>query len=290
MNNTIFLFISTLIVWGPTWYIIKFQLGIVDPMTSVFYRFFLSSIIILVFCVFKKINLRFSLKEHLLIAALGISLFNINYVFFYLSTVHLISGFVALCFSSILFMNVVNNIVFKHKYPKIMTLVGGLIGTLGLLFIFYGEIISFEFSKGTSIGILLGVLATYFASIGNLISEYTSKVKLNVVAVTGYGMLYGSVTLLIYLLLVDIDLNFDFSYRYIVSLLYLSVFGSVFGFILYLSIIKNIGANDAAYIAIIMPLIALIISTIFEGLIWDMNLYIGAFLVLFGNILILKRN
>ena len=290
MNNTIFLFISTLIVWGPTWYIIKFQLGIVDPMTSVFYRFFLSSIIILVFCVFKKINLRFSLKEHLLIAALGISLFNINYVFFYLSTVHLISGFVALCFSSILFMNVVNNIVFKRKYPKIMTLVGGLIGTLGLLFIFYDEIISFEFSKGTSIGILLGVLATYFASIGNLISEYTSKIKLNVVAVTGYGMLYGSVTLLIYLLVVGIDLNFDFSYKYIISLLYLSIFGSVFGFILYLSIIKNIGANDAAYVAIIMPLIALIISTIFEGLIWDMNLYIGAFLVLFGNILILKRN
>ena len=290
MNNTIFLFISTLIVWGPTWYIIKFQLGIVDPMTSVFYRFFLSSIIILVFCVFKKINLRFSFKEHLLIAALGISLFNINYVFFYLSTVHLISGFVALCFSSILFMNVVNNIVFKRKYPKIMTLVGGLIGTLGLLFIFYDEIISFEFSKGTSIGILLGVLATYFASIGNLISEYTSKIKLNVVAVTGYGMLYGSVTLLIYLLVVGIDLNFDFSYKYIISLLYLSIFGSVFGFILYLSIIKNIGANDAAYVAIIMPLIALIISTIFEGLIWDMNLYIGAFLVLFGNILILKRN
>ena len=290
MNNTIFLFISTLIVWGPTWYIIKFQLGIVDPMTSVFYRFFLSSIIILVFCVFKKINLRFSFKEHLLIAALGISLFNINYVFFYLSTVHLISGFVALCFSSILFMNVVNNIVFKRKYPKIMTLVGGLIGTLGLLFIFYDEIINFEFSKSTSIGILLGVLATYFASIGNLISEYTSKIKLNVVAVTGYGMLYGSITLLIYLFIVGIDLNFDFSYRYIVSLLYLSIFGSVFGFILYLSIIKNIGANDAAYIAIIMPLIALIISTIFEGLIWDMNLYIGAFLVLFGNILILKRN
>ena len=290
MNNTIFLFISTLIVWGPTWYIIKFQLGIVDPMTSVFYRFFLSSIIILVFCVFKKINLRFSFKEHLLIAALGISLFNINYVFFYLSTVHLISGFVALCFSSILFMNVVNNIVFKRKYPKIMTLVGGLIGTLGLLFIFYDEIINFEFSKSTSIGILLGVLATYFASIGNLISEYTSKIKLNVVAVTGYGMLYGSITLLIYLFIVGIDLNFDFSYRYIVSLLYLSIFGSVFGFILYLSIIKNIGANDAAYIAIIMPLIALIISTIFEGLIWDMNLYIGALLVLFGNILILKRN
>ena len=187
-------------------------------------------------------------------------------------------------------MNVVNNIIFKGKFPKIMTLVGGFIGTLGLLFIFYDEIINFEFSKGTSIGILLGVLATYFASIGNLISEYTSKIKLNVIAVTGYGMLYGSITLLIYLLVTGIELNFDFSYRYVFSLLYLAIFGSVFGFILYLSVIKNIGANDAAYIAIIMPLIALIISTIFEGLEWDLNLYVGAILVLFGNILILKRN
>ncbi len=259
-------------------------------MTSVFYRFFLSSIIILIFCIFKKINLKFTLKEHFFIAALGISLFNINYVLFYLSTVHLISGFVALCFSSILFMNVVNNIIFKGKFPKIMTLVGGFIGTLGLLFIFYDEIINFELSKSTSIGILLGVLATYFASIGNLISEYTSKIKLNVVAVTGYGMLYGSISLLIYLLITGTELNFDFSYRYIISLLYLSVFGSVFGFILYLSVIKNIGANDAAYIAIIMPLIALIISTIFESMIWNLNLYIGSFLVLFGNILILKKN
>ena len=259
-------------------------------MTSVFYRFFLSSIIILIFCILKKINLKFTLKEHFFIAALGISLFNINYVLFYLSTVHLISGFVALCFSSILFMNVVNNIIFKGKFPKIMTLVGGFIGTLGLLFIFYDEIINFELSKSTSIGILLGVLATYFASIGNLISEYTSKIKLNVVAVTGYGMLYGSITLLIYLLITGTELNFDISYRYIISLLYLSVFGSVFGFILYLSVIKNIGANDAAYIAIIMPLIALIISTIFEGMIWNLNLYIGSFLVIFGNILILKKN
>ena len=47
MNSTIFLFIATLLCWGPTWYVIKFQLGIVDPMVSVFYRFFLASLIIL---------------------------------------------------------------------------------------------------------------------------------------------------------------------------------------------------------------------------------------------------
>jgi drug/metabolite transporter (DMT)-like permease len=290
MNSTIFLFIATLLCWGPTWYVIKFQLGVVDPMVSVFYRFFLASIIILCFCKFKNFRIQFSLKEHFLIAVLGILLFNINYVIFYLSTQYLISGFVALCFSSILFMNVINNIIFHRNLPSIMTILGGAIGTLGLIFIFYEEIRNFTLSSTTSFGIFLGIIATYFASLGNLVSAYTSKIKLPVVPVTGYGMLYGSFSLFIYLLLKDTPFQFDLSISYNLSLIYLSIFGSVFGFSLYLTLIKKIGSNDAAYVAIIMPLIALLVSTIFENLIWNLNLVIGAIMIILGNILILKKN
>ena len=290
MNSTIFLFIATLLCWGPTWYVIKFQLGIVDPMVSVFYRFFLASLIILGFCLVKGFKLKFLFKEHLYIAILGILLFNINYVIFYLSTQYLISGFVALCFSSILFMNVVNNIIFHRNLPNITTILGGSIGTLGLILIFYDEISNFTFSSTTSFGIFLGVMATYFASLGNLVSAFTSKIKLPVVPVTGYGMLYGSISLLLYLVITGVPLEFDFSYSYNLSLIYLSIFGSVFGFTLYLTLIKKIGSNDAAYVAIIMPLIALLVSTIFEGLIWNINLVIGAIMIIFGNILILKKN
>ena len=289
MNSTIFLFIATLLCWGPTWYVIKFQLGIVDPMVSVFYRFFLASIIILCFCKLKNFKIKFSLKEHFLIAVLGVLLFNINYVIFYLSTQYLISGFVALCFSSILFMNVINNIIFHRNLPNIMTILGGAIGTLGLIFIFYEEINNFTLSSTTSFGIFLGIIATYFASLGNLVSAYTSKIKLPVVPVTGYGMLYGSLSLFIYLLVKDTPFQFDLSLSYNLSLIYLSIFGSVFGFSLYLTLIKKIGSNDAAYVAIIMPLIALLVSTIFENLIWNWSLFIGALLIIFGNILILKR-
>tara|TARA_Y100000996_G_C22533185_1_gene647293 strand:+ start:87 stop:959 length:873 start_codon:yes stop_codon:yes gene_type:complete len=290
MNSTIFLFIATLLCWGPTWYVIKFQLGIVDPMVSVFYRFFLASLIILGFCLIKNFRIKFSLKEHFYIAVLGIFLFNINYVIFYLSTQYLISGFVALCFSSILFMNVINNIIFHRHLPSVMTVLGGTIGTLGLIFIFYDEISNFTFSSTTSLGIFLGILATYFASLGNLVSAYTSKIGLPVVPVTGYGMLYGSISLLIYLLITGVPFEFDFSLSYNLSLVYLSIFGSVFGFSLYLTLIKKIGSNDAAYVAIIMPLIALLVSTIFEGLIWNLSLMIGAIMIIFGNILILKKN
>ena len=290
MNSTIFLFIATLLCWGPTWYIIKFQLGTVDPMVSVFYRFFLASVIILFFCFYKKINLRFSIKEHFFIAVLGIFLFNINYVIFYLSTQYLISGFVALCFSSILFMNVINNIIFHRSSPNIVTLIGGTIGTLGLIIIFYDEIISFEFSSGTSYGIFLGITATYFASLGNLISAHTSKIKLEVIPVTGLGMFYGSISLVIYLILMGNSFSFEVSHQYIFSLIYLSIFGSVFGFSLYLTLIKKLGSNDAAYVAIIMPLVALVVSTFFEGLVWDLSLVLGAIMIVLGNVIILKRN
>ena len=290
MNSTIFLFIATLLCWGPTWYIIKFQLGTVDPMVSVFYRFFLASVIILLFCIYKKINLRFSIKEHFFIAVLGIFLFNINYVIFYLSTQYLISGFVALCFSSILFMNVINNIIFHRSSPNIVTLIGGTIGTLGLIIIFYDEIITFEFSSGTSYGIFLGIIATYFASLGNLIYAHTSKIKLEVIPVTGLGMFYGSISLVIYLILMGNSFSFELSNQYIFSLIYLSIFGSVFGFSLYLTLIKKLGSNDAAYVAIIMPLVALVVSTFFEGLVWDLSLVLGAIMIVLGNIIILKRS
>ena len=290
MNSTIFLFIATLLCWGPTWYVIKFQLGTVDPMVSVFYRFFLASLIILLACVIKKLPLKFSLKEHFYIAVLGILLFNVNYVIFYLSTQYLISGFVALCFSSILFMNVINNIIFHKNLPNIKTILGGTIGTMGLIFIFFDEISNFTFSNMTSYGIFLGIIATYFASLGNLVSAHTSKINLPVVPVTGYGMLYGSISLLIFLLITKTPFNFEYSLKYNLSLVYLSEFVSVFGFSLYLSLIKKIGSNDAAYVAIIMPLIALLVSTLFEELMWNVNLVIGAIMIIFGNILILKKN
>ena len=100
-------------------------------------------------------------------------------------------------------MNVINNIIFHKNLPKMMTILGGIIGTMGLIFIFFDEISNFTFSNMTSYGIFLGIIATYFASLGNLVSAHTSKINLNVISVTGYGMLYGSISLLIFLLFIE---------------------------------------------------------------------------------------
>jgi len=71
-------------------------------------------------------------------------------------------------------------------------------------------------------------------------------------------------------------------------LLYLSIFGSVLGFSFYLTLIKNIGPNNGSYISVIMPLMALIISTYFENLEWTFTLIFGGLLILIGNFFIIK--
>ncbi len=290
MNNTIFLFIATLFCWSPTWYIIKFQLGVVEPIVSVFYRFFLSSIILLIFCIFKKYKLNFSLKNHFYICLLGVLLFNINYVLFYISTQYLISGWVALCFSSLLLMNILNYFLFYKEKPSSMTIAGSIFGLIGLLIIFNQEIFNFDYKTGKSFGILIGLIATYVASLVNMVSVKNSKDNLNVISVNALAMLYGSLSLFIYLLFSKSTFNFEFTSEYINSLIYLSIFGSVLGFSFYLTLIKNIGPSNGSYVSIVMPVMALIISTYFENLEWTITLILGGFLILMGNLFIVKSS
>ena len=199
MNNTIFLFLATLFCWSPTWYIIKFQLGVVDPLVSVFYRFFLAAIILIIFCYSKNIQFKFSLKNHFYICLLGILLFNINYVLFYISTQYLISGLVCLCFSALLIMNIFNYFIFYKEKPSLMTVLGSSFGLIGLVIIFNKEIFNFDYKTGTSFGILVGLIATYIASLGNIVSIKNSRDKLNVISVNALAMLYGSISLFVFL-------------------------------------------------------------------------------------------
>ena len=105
MNNYI-LFLITLFCWSPTWYLIKFQLGYVDPLVSVFYRFLIAAIIIFIYLVIKNKKLNFSINHHFWFLFFGTCLYSINYVFFYLSNTYLISAFPAIVFSTVVIMNI----------------------------------------------------------------------------------------------------------------------------------------------------------------------------------------
>ena len=85
------------------------------------------------------------------------------------------------------------------------------------------------------------------------------------------------------------ELLFEFTFRYISSLAYLSVFGSIFAFIFYLKLLEKVGSGRAGYVGVVMPVIALLISTIFENLELQINLIIGLPILLIGAVLVINQ-
>jgi drug/metabolite transporter (DMT)-like permease len=191
--NILFLYGSTVIIWGTTWLAIKFQLGSVDPMVSVLYRFIAAAVILLVYCKLRGLNMRFRLKDHIFMALQGLVLFSVNYWLIYLAEVHVTSGLVAVIFSSIVFMNMVNGAVLLGSPIRSNVVLGGGIGVLGIVLVFWPQLVSFSLSDKTALGLLLTVVSTFMASLGNIISARHQKYNLPVIQTNAYGMAYGAV-------------------------------------------------------------------------------------------------
>jgi drug/metabolite transporter (DMT)-like permease len=288
MNNFI-LFGITLFCWSPTWYVIKFQLGYVDPLVSVFYRFLAASIIIFIYLIIKNKKLRFSLSHHIWFLFFGICLYSLNYVFFYLSNTYLISAFPAVVFSTVVIMNILGEAFYFKKKPSLKTLIGATIGMIGIIIIFNNEIFNFSLSNGIHVGLSLALLGTFSASTGNMIYQRNLNNNFPLIQTLAYAMLYGSLVTLLITQLKGTELLFEYSFNYIASLAYLSIVGSIFAFIFYLKLLERVGAGRAGYVGVVMPVLALLISTIFEDLKWQTDLIIGLPILIIGAVLVINQ-
>ena len=288
MNNY-FLFLITLFCWSPTWYLIKFQLGYVDPLVSVFYRFLIAAIIIFIYLVIKNKNLKFSINHHFWFLFFGTCLYSINYVFFYLSNTYLISAFPAIVFSTVVIMNILGETFYFKKKPSLKTLIGATIGMIGIIIIFNDEIFNFSLTEGTHIGLFLALIGTFCASTGNMVYQRNLNNNFPVIQTIAYAMLYGSLVTLMATQVRGAELLFENSISYISSLLYLAIFGSIFAFVSYLKLLEKVGPGRAGYVGVVMPVLALIISTIFEKLEWQIDLIIGLPILIIGAILVIHQ-
>ena len=288
MNNLV-LFGITLFCWSPTWYVIKFQLGYVDPLISVFYRFLAASIIIFIYLLIKKKKLKFSLNHHLWFLLFGTCLYSINYVFFYLSNVYLISAFPAVVFSTVVLMNIIGEAFYFKKKPSLKTLIGATIGMLGIIIIFNNEILNFDLENGTHIGLFLALIGTFCASTGNMVYQRNLNNNFPLMQTLAYAMLYGSLITFSITQIKGTELLFEYSFDYIASLAYLTIIGSIFAFIFYLKLLENVGPGRAGYVGVVMPVLALLISTIFENLEWKVDLIIGLPILIIGAALVINQ-
>jgi len=283
------LFVATVLIWGSTWYAIVFQIGVVDPGVSLAYRYALAAMLAFAWCIFRGDSLRFGWAGHSLFILLGIFLFGLNYLSAYHAQLYISSALNAIGFSAMIWMNIINARLFFGSRAGPRTLAGAATGMLGILIIFWPEVQTLSWSDRVLLGAFFSLLGALLASFGNMASQSAQRQGIPVMQANAWGMLYGALLNGGLALLQGKTFNFDPSPAYIISLLFLAVFGSVVAFACYLTLLGRIGLERAGYAAVMVPVVALILSALFEGLQLEIHILIGMALALSGNVFILVR-
>lgn len=279
--------------WGGSWYAITHQFGEVPTETSIAYRFLLGALLLLPFMLVaqrrRKQKHALTLTDHLWIATQGALVFGISYWIFYLGVDVLTGGLVAVLFCLITIINACNQSLF-FKFPfEGKVLFAAALGILGVALIFVRDLQSLQDNPETLQAILLVLLSIYFASLGNMIHLRNDRAGIPALTATTYAMTYGGVLMLVYAYVQNGELSFDTTAPYILSMLYLSAIASSLAFTLYFGMIARIGAARGAYVAVLIPIVALTISYFFEDFEWSIEATVGITLILAGNLLILAK-
>jgi len=282
------LFLIPSAIWGSTWLAITFQLGSVAPELSVAYRFSLASMIVAGWCVVSKRSLAFAGRDHLWLLAMGATFFGFNYIGIYWAERYVASGLVAVVFSTIVFMSPIGMRVFYGERLTVRTLVAAALGVSGVALLFLPELSAARAGGSAALGIGITLVATVLAMFGNLIAIRNHRAGLPQLPVTAWGMLYGALISFATAVVTGVPWTFERTAGYVLSLAYLALFGSVFAFGAYLKLLARVGAGPSSFVGIATPVIALVLSTLFEGYRWTWVGAVGLVLAVSGNWLALR--
>ena len=287
--GTIQLYATAVLIWGSTWFVIQFQLGEVPVAVSLVYRYLLAAGLLFGWCRLRRVPLGFDRRAHGRFAGLGVLLFGLNYLLAYHAQFHISSALNAIAFSSMVWMNLLNARLFLGTRIDRATLGGAALGVAGILILFWPEVENIGFGDETVMGAGLALAGAYVASLGNIFSQRTQRERLPVLQSNAWGMLYGALLMGAWALLTGQPFVLDTSLPYLLSLGYLALFGSVIAFGAYLTLLGRIGAQRAGYAAVMFPIVAFVLSALFEDLAVSGPLLIGTTVALLGNALILAR-
>ena len=276
------------LAWGTTWYAITLQLGVVDPVISVTYRFTLAAVLLFAWCLVRGESLALTRAQHAAAFGVGVSTFTINYALVYLAEQWVTSAVVAIVFAAMAFMNLIGFRIAFGQRASMLAWIAALLGIAGICLLSWEEVMSANFDTLAMTGIGLTLLGVAASVVGNIYARRGELAGSTIAASTGWAMAYGAGVLAIFALITGKTWAFEFTPTYIFSLLHLSLIGSVIAFLVYYGLARRRGYALASYISALAPLVAMVVSTLFEGKTWGLLALGGVALVLFGQFLLLR--
>jgi drug/metabolite transporter (DMT)-like permease len=283
------LYAITVLTGGLVWFAAKFQLGTVPVEVSLVYRFGFAGLLMVGLAAALGHPLKFSVAAHVTLIVFGALVFAGNFVLLYAAIQNLTSGLVAIIFSTSVLMNIAFGAFFLDREIEIRMIVGALLGLCGLGLVFHHELLQVDLGHVRTLAILQALGATMLFSLGNIISARLQAERIPALVSTAFGMGYGAILLALYAIVAGKPFVFEISVGYVLSLVYLTIFGSVIGYGTYFTLIGRIGPERTAYTTVLVPALALGVSTIFEGFAWSVAALAGVVLILGGNAVILAK-
>jgi drug/metabolite transporter (DMT)-like permease len=283
-------FLLITLIWGSTWIVIRDQLGPVPPTWSVTYRFVIAAAAMFAYARASGASLRIGRQGHMLALAFGIPQFFLNFNFVYAAEHYITSGLVAVVFAMLLVPNSLLGRLFLGHRVTGRFILGSAIALVGVALLF-----SQEWSGGTgagprevAIGIGLTVLGVLSASVSNVMQATKALRSRPIASMLAWGMFYGVIANALFALLLYGPPQFESRLGYWVGLVYLAVFASALAFTLYFRILRIVGPARAAYSSVLVPIVAMAISTALEGYRWSAPAVVGGLLALIGLVVALK--
>lgn len=280
-----FLYTLTVLIWGSTWIAIKWQLGVVPAPVSIAYRFWIAAAVLLLILAAMRKPVRPPQQAWRYLLAQGLALFCCNFLCFYYASQWVSSGLVAVVFSTAPLWNSINGRLFLGRTMQPQVILGALLGLAGIAMLFLPQMIGHWGDGGMLRGLGLALLGTLFFSTGNLLSSRMQALGLTPWLTNTWAMFIGAGVLTMAGLLLGMPFSIEPTAVYVGSLLYLAIPGSVIGFTAYLLLVGRLGPEKAAYCTVLFPVVALTISTVFEGYRWSALAFAGLACVLAGNLL-----
>lgn len=291
MNN-LSLFLTCVAIWSTTWLAITFQLGTVAPEASVGYRFLIAALLIAAWCRLRGLPLALKPGQHGALALMGVAMYGVSYVFVYHAERFLVSGLVAVGYSAGPLLAMFGMRLFFGQPITARMTTGSLMGIAGIVLVFWPELGRLDAgthpdAANVALGALFTLLAVLLSVTGGLLAHRNHARRLSGLPTMAWSMGYGGLAALSIALALGRPLAFDGSPGYVLSLLYLAVLGSVVTFAAWLKLLERIGPARASYVGVMVPIVALIVSTIFEGLAWSLLMALGMAISVGGNVLVL---
>ena len=281
------LFAVVVLTLGISWIAVHYQVGSIAPEISVIWRFVIAVPVTLLIAICRRERLVFSPRQHAYIALFGGTFFCAYFLVSIYAAALISSGLIAVVMSLVSILNAGLGVLFLNLPLDRRVLGGGALGAAGLACIFAPEILGGVGSNAIA-GLGLSLLGMGFFSTGTIVSARMQREGVTILAANAIGMIYGGIGLGVFAIFRGIKFNIDWSTDYILSLLYLALMISVVTSLCFLNLVRRIGPARAAYALVVSPVVALIVSSVYEGYAVTPFSAFGTALIVFGNIIVLR--